>query len=216
MSIIIALVQNKYIYRRELMQNNWSIEQTKKLFGYVKKANDNKKGLMWAFNKMSDESGKTVNSVRNYYYSQLKMFELVPSLASDLGIEIINTDRGQFKLFNKSEITKLVEDILIAKAEGVSVRAKINDLSKGDTKTALRLQNKYRSMVSNHKEKVNVIMKDMTSRGLVYYNPYLKQVQSKDMQLDNINNHERLVEYIESLDEKEVDTFFVLMKKLFA
>ena len=195
------------------MDNNWSIEQTKNLFAYVKTASEKGKGLVWAFSKMSDETGRSVNSVRNYYYSQLKMFELVPTLATDLGITLINTQRDEFELFSEAEIRSLVETILTAKAGGKSVRAAISEMSDGDEKKALRLQNKYRSMITHHRDKVTQIMNELGGKGVEYYNPYSKSIVKEG---ENVSNYQKLTEYISSLDEKEIDDFFSIMKKLFA
>jgi len=195
------------------MENNWSIEQTKKLFAYAYSAAATGKGLMWAFVKTAEESGRSVNSVRNYYYSQLKMFELVPKLAEDLGIKTVTSQRGQFELFDKDEIRQLLEQILVGKANGVSVRATIAKLSKGDAKLALRLQNKYRSMVMHHKDKLFGLMNELGKCGTVYYNPYTKSVVTEP---DGGDNYKKLNDYIASLDQGEVAHFFTLMKKLFA
>ena len=195
------------------MDNNWSIEQTKNLFAYVKTASEKGKGLVWAFSKMSDETGRSVNSVRNYYYSQLKMFELVPTLATDLGITLINTQRDEFELFSEAEIRSLVETIVTAKAGGKSVRAAISEMSDGDEKKALRLQNKYRSMITHHRDKVTQIMNELGGKGVEYYNPYSKSIVKEG---ENVSNYQKLTEYISSLDEKEIDSFFTIMKKLFA
>ena len=193
------------------MENNWSIEQTKNLFAYVKTAANSGKGLVWAFSKMSDETGKSVNSVRNYYYSQLKMFELVPSLARDLDITLISSKRSQFEMFSETEIKTLLENILTAKANGKSVRAAIAEMAGGDEKKALRLQNKYRSMITHHRDKVTAVMNELGAKGIVYYNPYTKSVVRAG---ENVDNHQKLVEYISSLSESEIDNFFVLMKSV--
>ena len=197
---------------KDVMQNNWSIGQTQKLFSYALQAQEEKKGLMWAFIKLSEESGRSVNSIRNYYYSQLKMFELVPKLAEDLGITIANSNRTQFELFKNTEIDELVKSILIGKANGKSVRATIAHLSDGDSKLGLRLQNKYRSMITHHKSKVNVLMQEMATEGIIFYNPYTKSVVTEATP----DNHKKLADYIGSLNETEVDNFFLLMQKLFA
>ena len=195
------------------MENNWSIRETKNLFEYVKTASEKGKGLVWAFSKISDETGKSVNSVRNYYYSQLKMFELVPSLAADLNITLISTQRDEFELFSEEEIKTLVETILTAKANGKSVRAAIAEMSDGNEKKALRLQNKYRSMITHHRDKVTAIMNELGNKGVEYYNPYSKSVVKEG---ENVSNYQKLTEYISSLDENEIDSFFTIMKKLFA
>lgn len=73
--------------------DNWTIAQTKELFELVRQAGDNGRGLNWAFEKMSQKCSRSLNSVRNYYYSQLKMFQLLPSLASDLKIRLPKVKR---------------------------------------------------------------------------------------------------------------------------
>jgi len=194
------------------MQNNWSIAQTQKLFGYAFEAISQNKGLMWAFNKTSKESGRSVNSVRNYYYSQLKMFELVPRLADDLKIKLIKSGREQFELFDPQEISDLVKKILVGKANGSSVRSTISVLAKGDAKLALRLQNKYRSMVAHHKDKVQAVMNELAEAGTIFYNPYTKMLVTEATP----DNHKKLTDYIGALNEAEAEGFLTMMKKLFA
>ena len=195
------------------MENNWTIEQTKMLFSLAREAKEKERGLVWAFSAMSDKTGRSVNSVRNYYYSQLKMFELVPSLAKDLGIELVDSSRERFELFEADEIDELLENVLSGKARGVSVRQVIADMSGGDGKKALRLQNKYRSMILHHREKVNEVMRRIGASGKDYYNPYLKETVAAGSETDN---YKKLNDYIASLDEAEVGEFLQIMKKFFA
>lgn len=192
------------------MENNWTIEQTKNLFAYVKKASDSNKGLKWAFAKSAEESNRSINSVRNYYYSQLKMFELVPSLAKDLGIEIVKSKREGFELFTQDEIENLMKTILIEKAKGRSVRSIIASMAK-DSKEALRFQNKYRSMVAHNRQRVIAIMNALSAEGKVYYNPYIKQVVDGKAQNDNL---QRFNEYLSKLDASEVGSFLNILGKL--
>ena len=195
------------------MENNWTIEQTKTLFSLAREAKEKERGLVWAFSAMSDKTGRSVNSVRNYYYSQLKMFELVPKLAKDLGIELVDSSRERFELFEADEIDELLENVLSGKARGVSVRQVIADMSGGDGKKALRLQNKYRSMILHHREKVNEVMRRIGASGKDYYNPYLKETVAAGSETDN---YKKLNDYIASLDEAEVGEFLQIMKKFFA
>lgn len=193
------------------MQNNWTIQQTKELFDLVKQTSDEGKGLFSAFEKMAENCGRSINSVRNYYYSQLKMFELVPSLADDLGIVTVKTKREEFELFDEEEIVSLIRTVLTGKALGKSVRSIISEMANGDAKLALRLQNKYRSMTAHHKPKVMSIMNALTSEGIVYYNPYTKQRSDAPDSEDKLS---RLNEYIAGLDAAEVGSFLNLIKKL--
>ena len=195
------------------MENNWTIEQTKALFNRAQAAKKEGKGLVWAFTDIANQTGRSVNSVRNYYYSQLKMFELLPRLADDLGIAVPKSERERFTLFTGEEIESLVDTVLTEKAKGQSVRKTIAALSNGDRKQALRLQNKYRSMVLHHRAKVTEIMKRIGERGDNYFNPYTKEVVVAGTEVDN---YRLLTEYIGSLDESEVGEFLSIMKKFFA
>ena len=192
------------------MENNWTLAQTKELFMLVAKANAQKSGLGSAFERMAQKSGRSANSVRNFYYSQLKMFQLLPTLASDLEITLPEQKRGSFELFTESEIRSLVENILVGKAAGKSVRAVIASLSKGDTKLALRLQNKYRSMLTHHRAYIVEVMKSLKERGIEYYDPYRRAVGRSGESEDNIG---KLTEYIAHLDEQEAGNFLRLIRK---
>ena len=192
------------------MENNWTIAQTKDMFALVKKAEALGEGLNWAFAEMSKKSGRSANSVRNFYYSQLKMFRLLPTIASDLDISLPESKREGFELFTPQEIRSLVESVLVGKAQGKSVRAVIATLSGGDSKKALRLQNKYRSMLTHHRAFVNEIMDDLKKRGVEYYDPYRRTVGSRE----DDDNLKKLGEYIARLDEQEAGSFLKLIRKL--
>ena len=68
-------------------------------------------------------------------------------------------------------------------------------------------------MITHHRDKVTAVMNELGARGTEYYNPYTKSVVKEG---EKANNYQKLTEYISSLDENEIDSFFVLMKKLFA
>jgi len=192
------------------MENNWTIEQTKALFDAVKSVSEKGEGLKNAFKMVAEDTKKSVNSVRNYYYAQLKMFELVPNLAIDLGVEIVRQKREGFELFLDREIDDLVRMILVEKGKGKSVRATIGLMAK-DSKDALRLQNKYRSMVAHNKGRVGRIMSGLDKEGIVYFDPYQKEVVSGADKKDNLA---KLSEYISRLDPGEVGNFLSILGKL--
>ena len=85
------------------------------------------------------------------------------------------------------------------------MRAAIFELSGGDAKTALRLQNKYRSVLKTHRDVVESVMAELDSRGTAYFDPYRK---------DKDDNFGRLTEYIAALDDKRVGKFLSLIEKL--
>ena len=195
------------------MDNNWTIDQTRTLFNLVREAREQNCGLVKAFTEVSEKTGRSVNSVRNYYYSQLKMFELVPSLASDLGITLVDSVRERFELFSGEEIDELIRRVLVGKGSGKSVRKLIAEMAGNDSKKALRLQNKYRSMIIHHRDKVTEIMRSISESGENYYNPYTKEIVAAGSETDNYG---KLQKYVASLDESEIGEFLTIMKKLFA
>ena len=192
------------------MNNNsnnkvWTIEQTKELFALCDSHRDAGKSLSSAFALVAAKTGRSVNSVRNYYYGQAKTFELVPEIAKRLGIKPSTVRREAFVPFGTDEVKELVERILVGKARGASVRATIAEMSGGDAKTALRLQNKYRSVLRSHRDEVEEIMRDLDARGVAYVNPYNS---------GGSDNFERLTRYIAALDENKVGKFLSIMEKL--
>ncbi len=188
------------------MNVDWTVEQTKKLFALCERARKNGESLSAAFAAMAEETGRSVNSVRNYYYSQAKTFELVPEIASRLGIKNAKIKRDAFVPFTPKEVDDLIETVLVNKAKGVSVRATIFEMAKGDAKKALRLQNKYRSVLRSHRSDVERIMKSLAERDIDFRNPYRRD--------DAEDNFARLTEYIAALDESKVGNFLSLIRKL--
>lgn len=190
------------------MNNNnttsWTIEQTKKLFSLCEAAKRVGASLSDAFTRMAKETGRSVNSVRNYYYGQAKTFELVPEIAQKLGIKNTKIKRDAFVPFKSGEIRELIEKVIVGKANGKSVRATIYEMAGGDGKAALRLQNKYRSVLRSHRDVVEDVMNGLASRGIEYVNPYAARG----------DNFARLTEYIAALDESKVGSFLSLIEKL--
>ncbi|MDE7164898.1 MAG: hypothetical protein K2O04_05705 [Clostridiales bacterium] len=186
------------------MNNNWTVEQTKELFSMAFRAKKDGKSLSAAFRDMANKTGRSVNSVRNYYYGQAKTFELVPEVATKLGIKMHDTARERFVPFSDVETDELIRSVLIAKGRGISVRKAIMSMSNGDPKTALRLQNKYRSCLRSHRDRVERIVAELTAKHMPCQNPYN----------DGSDNFARLTEYIASLDERGAHKFLSLIEKL--
>ncbi|MDE7406258.1 MAG: hypothetical protein K2M89_05240 [Clostridiales bacterium] len=184
--------------------NNWTVEQTKELFKSCEAARKSGKSLSAAFRDISTRTGRSVNSVRNYYYGQAKTFELVPEVAAKLGIKVNGTMHDRFVPFSEAETDELIRNVLIAKGRGISVRKAILNLSGGDPKKALRLQNKYRSCLKSHRDKVERIVSELTAKHMPCQNPYG----------DSSDNFARLTEYIASLDERGAHKFLNLIEKL--
>ena len=184
---------------------NWTVEQTVELFELCADARKRGESLSGAFKRMAEKTSRSLNSVRNYYYGQAKTFELVPEVAQKLGIKKAEVERERFVPFSDKEVLELVEYVLIAKGRGASGRKAIYELAGGDGKTAVRYQNKYRSVLRSHRALVEEIMTDLAARGVAYRDPYGKSES---------DNFARLTEYIAALDNNRVGKFLSLIEKL--
>lgn len=186
------------------MDKNWTVKETVELFSLCDAARERGESLSAAFAALALKTGRSVNSVRNYYYSQAKTFELVPEIADKLGIKRAKVERERFVPFTDSEVRELVERILIARGEGKSVRKAIFEYANGDARLALRYQNKYRSVLKSHRELVDEIARELDGRGI-------KCGTADSRSADNFT---RLTEYIAALDEKRVGKFLSIIEKL--
>lgn len=182
--------------------SEWTVEQTVELFDSAARCALVGQSLSSAFRAMAQKTGRSVNSVRNYYYAQAKTFSLVPAAARELGIKKSSPRREKFTPFTEGEVRELIGTVLAAKGRGVSVRAAISAMADGDPKKALRLQNKYRSCIKSHRDLVERVIADLTAAGVQCFNPY------------GTDNFSRLTEYIASLDSARVGKFLSLIEKL--
>lgn len=188
-----------------MINNNWTVDETRELFSRCKEARENGESLSTAFAEIAQKTARSANSVRNYYYAQAKTFELVPEVAAKLGIATGEVKRERFVPFGEDEVRALVENVLIAKGRGISVRKAIIAMAGGDAKLALRYQNKYRSVLRSHRELVESVVSDLASRHKPYVDPYART---------GGDNFARLTEYIAALDESRVGKFLDIIEKL--
>lgn len=86
------------------------------------------KSLRRIFDEAAQQLKRKPNSIRNYYYSLKK------------------TEKS-FVPFTREETQALLHSVLLAQAQGESVRACVLRLAKGDKTKALRYQNKYRALL---------------------------------------------------------------------
>lgn len=90
--------------------------------------------------------------MRNYYYALMKnekRDERIVKLldGSELSVEKIRE-------FTEEETDEALRSILAEKSKGLSVRRAIFNLSNGDDKLMLRLQNKYRNTLKKEPERI--------------------------------------------------------------
>lgn len=189
------------------MENIWSMENIRKLFSAAKQAEEKGESLSRAFSGLAKELGCSVGSVRNYYYSQAKLFRMMPSLAAEMGIEQAATRARPFVVFEPGEADAILVRALVGKAKGVSVRATIAELAGNDKKLALRYQNKYRSLLLHHKADVVAAMDRLDRDGVAYFNPYSRSIVQPGSKTDLAG----VLEKVERLSGEEKE---LLLRKI--
>ena len=113
-------------------RSGWREDEIDQLWREIQRANASGQPLRSVFEEMGGRLGRKPNSVRNYYYMQLR------------GQEGDTLRRAQpFEAFTEAEVRSLLKSVLRARAQGQSVRACVMALSQGDHARMLRYQNKY-------------------------------------------------------------------------
>ena len=139
--------------------NGYTDEEAKTLVEYIKDGKRKGKTLTYLFATYGLEHGRAKGSVRNYYYALMKnerKDERIVRLldGSELAVEKI-------KEFTPEEADEVLRSILKEKSKGLSVRRAIFNLSGGDDKLMLRLQNKYRNTLKKQPQLLAEMAKEM-------------------------------------------------------
>ena len=132
--------------------NGYTEEEAKSLVEFIKAGKQKGKTLTYLFETYGLKHGRAKGSVRNYYYALMKnekSDERIVKLldGSELSVEKIRE-------FTEEETDEVLRSILAEKSKGLSVRRAIFNLSGGDDKLMLRLQNKYRNTLKKQPERI--------------------------------------------------------------
>lgn len=139
----------------------WQKREIDALRARIAQAEQDGESLRSVFDEMGAQLGRKPNSIRNFYYAQLR--------------ETQEGDASRplpFETFTQQEIEQLIRSVITARAQGMSVRACVRQLSGGDRSRMLRYQNKYRSVVRTRPELVRKIMANLREEGVAYVSPY--------------------------------------------
>ncbi len=134
-------------------------EEAKNLVEFIKEGKRKGKTLTYLFETYGVKHGRAKGSVRNYYYSLMKNEKgderIVKLLdGSELTVEKIRE-------FTEEETDEALKSILAEKSKGLSVRRAIFNLSGGDDKLMLRLQNKYRNTLKKEPDRIAQIAAEL-------------------------------------------------------
>ena len=139
----------------------WQKQEIDALQQSVEAAERSGESLRSVFERMSRQLGRKPNSIRNFYYAQVRAAQGEDSARAT-----------PFETFSPEEVERLVEQVLTARAQGVSVRACVRQMADGDRTRMLRYQNKYRSTVRTRPEIVRRVMDRLNEQGRAFVSPY--------------------------------------------
>lgn len=144
--------------------------QMKKLAADADEAKKNGKSVKEVFAKTAKENNMASGSVRNLYYASVKRAETDPFYAEKI-FAGVKPDVAKIIEFDKAEARLIMKKILSAATDGKSIRRAISELSP-DPKTALRYQNKYRSMLSRDRAAVEETIAEIKREKGRCFDPY--------------------------------------------
>ncbi|MFA6860059.1 MAG: hypothetical protein WCR30_01565 [Clostridia bacterium] len=124
----------------------WEDKKAKELFDFIEEQKQKNIPLIKAFDLFAEKTGRKQNSVRNYYYFQLKHFEKNPTEAKKTGVILNNHRKTIAKKFSDKEEKELIEKVDKLRSEGKSVRKACLLLANSNIAEMIRLQNKIRQL----------------------------------------------------------------------
>lgn len=135
-------------------RSGWSESENKLLWETADEAQQQGLPLKAVFEQIARQTGRRPNSIRNYYYAQVRQ--------RDDG----HAPQARFVPFTQPEVDWLMEQVLIARSAGQSVRACLQKLSGGDHSLMLRYQNKYRAVIKSRPDYVKALVERLNSEGV--------------------------------------------------
>ena len=139
--------------------NGYTEEEAKTLVEYIKDGKRKGKTLTYLFATYGLEHGRAKGSVRNYYYALMKNEKQDERIVRLLDGSKLSVEK--IKEFTSEETDAVLRSILKEKSKGLSVRRAIFNLSGGDDKLMLRLQNKYRNTLKKQPQMLAEMAKEM-------------------------------------------------------
>ena len=112
-------------FARAGKRSGWSEAENQLLWETAEEAQHQGLPLKVVFERIAEQTGRRPNSIRNYYYAQVR----------EQGGD---QHPARFTPFTQQEVDWLMEQVLIARAAGQSVRACLQKLSGGDHSLMLR------------------------------------------------------------------------------
>ena len=147
----------------------WSEHENQLLWETADEAQQQGLPLKTVFERIAQQTGRRPNSIRNYYYAQVRTREDGKNHAA------------RFVPFTQPEVDWLMEQVLVARAEGQSVRSCLQKLSGGDHSLMLRYQNKYRAVIKSRPDYVRALVERLNSEGVNCDTPHVNHRSRGDL-----------------------------------
>lgn len=156
-------------FPRSGRRTGWSDSENRLLWETADEAQQQGLPLKAVFEDIAIKTGRRPNSIRNYYYAQVRQREDG------------QTHTARFVPFTQQEVDWLMEQVLIARAAGQSVRSCLQKLSGGDHSLMLRYQNKYRAMIKTRPEYVHDMVEKLNQQGVACDQPQVNHRSRADV-----------------------------------
>ncbi len=151
-------------------RSGWSDMENKLLWETADEAQQQGLPLKAVFEQIARQTGRRPNSIRNYYYAQVRQHD---------GGE---ARPARFVPFTQQEVDWLMEQVLVARSAGQSVRSCLQKLSGGDHSLMLRYQNKYRAVIKSRPEYVQQMVDRLKEQGVECDAPQVNHRTRADLQ----------------------------------
>ena len=150
-------------------RTGWSERENQLLWETADEAQQQGLPLKAVFEKIAQATGRRPNSIRNYYYAQVR------------NREDGHPHAARFVPFTQEEVDWLMEQVLTARAAGQSVRSCLQKLSGGDHSLMLRYQNKYRAVIKSRPDYVRGLVEKLNGEGVMCDAPQVNHRSRSDL-----------------------------------
>ena len=150
-------------------RTGWSERENQLLWETADEAQQQGLPLKAVFEQIAQATGRRPNSIRNYYYAQVR------------SREDGHPHAARFVPFTQEEVDWLMEQVLTARAAGQSVRSCLQKLSGGDHSLMLRYQNKYRAVIKSRPDYVRTLVEKLNGEGVMCDAPQVNHRSRSDL-----------------------------------
>ena len=150
-------------------RTGWSERENQLLWETADEAQQQGLPLKAVFEQIAQATGRRPNSIRNYYYAQVR------------NREDGHPHAARFVPFTQEEVDWLMEQVLTARAAGQSVRSCLQKLSGGDHSLMLRYQNKYRAVIKSRPDYVRALVEKLNGEGVMCDAPQVNHRNRSDL-----------------------------------